>query len=90
MGCQTTKNCNFELCSYRSWHSTHLRLGYTPRKLGILSFFSDHDNATRNKKMTAMIDNKECPKCSSEKIECKDDKFTCNDCGLFFHSFGVN
>jgi len=43
----------------------------------------------QNKKMTAMIDNKECPKCSSEKIECKDDKFTCKDCRLFFHSFGV-
>jgi len=43
----------------------------------------------QNKKMTVMIDNKECPKCSSEKIECKDDKFTCKDCGLFFRSFGV-
>jgi len=35
-------------------------------------------------------DNKECPKCSSEKIECKDDKFTCKYCGLFFRRFGVN
>jgi len=39
--------------------------------------------------MTVIIDNKECPKCSSEKIECKDDKFTCKYCGLFFHIFGV-
>ncbi len=40
--------------------------------------------------MTAMIDNKECPKCSSKKIECKADKFTCKYCGLFFRRFGVN
>jgi ribosomal protein L37AE/L43A len=40
--------------------------------------------------MTTMIDNKECPKCGSEKIECKDDKFTCKYCGLYFRSFGGN
>jgi len=36
-------------------------------------------STARNKKMTAMIDNKECPKCSSEKIECKDDKLRIQD-----------
>jgi len=39
--------------------------------------------------MKTQTTQKECPKCSSEEIECKDDKFTCKYCGLFFRSFGV-
>jgi len=38
--------------------------------------------------MTAMIDNKECPKCSSEEIEYKNEKFHCNCCELNFCFFG--
>jgi len=40
------------------------------------------------KKMTAMMDSKECPKCGSENIECKDDKFSCKNCRLSFCCFG--
>jgi ribosomal protein S27AE len=39
--------------------------------------------------MTEMIKSQECPKCGSGKIECKDEKFSCNNCGLSFCCFGV-
>ena len=38
--------------------------------------------------MTELIKSKECPKCGSEKIESKDEKFSCGFCGLFFSYFG--
>ena len=34
------------------------------------------------------MENKECPKCGSEKIQSKDKKFYCNYCGLNFCCFG--
>jgi len=39
--------------------------------------------------MTAMIKSKECPKCGSDKIESKEDKFSCKNCELSFCCFGV-
>ena len=38
--------------------------------------------------MIELIKSKECPKCGSEKIQCKDDNFSCNNCGLSFSCFG--
>ena len=38
--------------------------------------------------MTELIKSKECPKCGSEKIEYKDDQFSCGFCGLSFSCFG--
>jgi hypothetical protein len=38
--------------------------------------------------MTELIKSEECPKCGSKKIECEDDKFSCNICGLYFSCFG--
>jgi len=38
--------------------------------------------------MTELIKSEECPKCGSKKIECKDNKFSCNICGLDFRCFG--
>ncbi len=38
--------------------------------------------------MTELINSEGCPKCGSEKIERKDDKFACADCGLSFSYFG--
>ena len=39
--------------------------------------------------MTELIKSKECLKCDSEKIQCKDNKFVCGFCGLSFSCFGV-
>ena len=36
-----------------------------------------------------MITSKECPKCGSEKIDYKDNKFSCKNCKLSFCCFGV-
>jgi transposase len=41
------------------------------------------------KKITEMIKSQECPKCGSEKIEGKDDKFSCKNCKLSFCCFGA-
>jgi hypothetical protein len=38
--------------------------------------------------MTAMVKSKECPKCGSEEIACKNGKFSCNHCKLSFCCFG--
>ena len=38
--------------------------------------------------MTGLIKSKVCPKCGTEKIQCKDDKFLCKSCGLSFSCFG--
>jgi hypothetical protein len=35
-----------------------------------------------------MINSKECPKCGSGNIVCKDEKFSCNSCKLSFCCFG--
>ena len=45
-------------------------------------------HTTEAKEMTELIKSKECPKCGSEKIQCKDDNFSCSDCGLSFSCFG--
>jgi len=50
----------------------------SPASLCTISIMLHHDNTTKSnlggKEMTEMIKSKECPKCSSDKIECKDDK----------------
>ena len=38
--------------------------------------------------MTTMINSKECPKCGSNDILCKDEKFSCLNCELSFCCFG--
>ena len=38
--------------------------------------------------MTELIKSKECPKCSSKKIRCTNNNFTCDDCKLSFSCFG--
>ena len=40
--------------------------------------------------MVELIKSEECPKCGSDKIKYKDDKFSCNICGLYFSCFGGN
>ncbi len=64
----------------------------SPASLCTISIVLNYDNTTKNnlggKEMTEMIKSNECPKCGSDKIERKDDKFSCKYCGLSFCSFG--
>jgi len=39
--------------------------------------------------MTEIIQSKECPKCGSGEIKCKNDKFSCKNCKLSFCCFGA-
>ena len=38
--------------------------------------------------MIEPIESKDCPKCGSDKINYKDDNFSCKSCGLHFSCFG--